>query len=138
MKTTLGRIALAALAAGCASSATESTRKDADGNYASTASYDALDREDFTAAMQAGLNDFDARLASLETQAEALGPDAVAEYHGCLDGLMQGRREFAAELERHHSMLADDWSDHREAVAEMYVDLREDLDAAYEEVVEEA
>ena len=138
MKTTLGLVALAALVTGCASNATDSIRRDADGNYASTANYDAMDREDFTAAMQAGLIDFDERLASLEVQAEVLGPDALEEYHGCLDGLMQGRREFAAELELHRSMLSDAWRDHREGVADMYVELREDLDAAYEDVVEEA
>jgi len=54
-----------------------------------------------------------------EPQAQALGPDAVA-----------GPREFAAELELHQAMVADDWSDHRETVADLYVDLREDLDAA--------
>jgi hypothetical protein len=138
MNTTLGLIALLALATACASNATNSTRRDVDGNYASTSSYDSMDREDFTAAMQAGLIDFDDRLASLKTEAEALGPDAIEEYHGCLDGLMEGRRAFVAELEQTRTMLADEWRDNREDLADRYVDLREDLDAAYEDVVEEA
>jgi hypothetical protein len=88
--------------------------------------------------MQDGLVDFDARLASLETQAVALGPDATEEYHGLLDDLMEGRRRFVAEVERHRSMLDADWRSHREDVAERYVELRESLDEAYEEVLEEA
>jgi hypothetical protein len=138
MKTAFGLIAVAALLTGCASDANNSVRQDAYGNYASTADYNAMERDEFTASMQAGLRDFDSRLASLETQAEALGPDAVEEYHGCLDKLMAQRREFAAEFERHRSLLADDWRSQRENVADMYVELREDLDEAFEEVVEEA
>ena len=137
MKTTFGLIALA-LAMGCAADANDSMRRDDYGNYSSTTRYDSLNRDDFTASMQAGLRDFDERLASLETQATALGPDAIEEYHGSLDGLMEQRRAFAAELEKHATMLDADWRDHREDVAEMYVALREDLDQAYEEVVEEA
>lgn len=138
MKTIFGLLALAALATGCASDANQAIRQDIHGHYASTASFDAMDRDDFTASMLAGMRDFDARLASLKTQAEALGPDAVEEYHGCLDALMEQRREFAAEVERHRSLLADDWQDQREDVAEMYIDLRDELDDAYEEVLEEA
>ena len=138
MKTTLGLIALAALVSGCASDASRTMQKDTYGNYASTAKYNAMERDEFTAAMEAGLRDFDTRLASLKSQAEALGPDAVDEYHDCLEELSEERRAFAAEIEKHRSMLADQWRDHREDVAEMYVDLRQDLDAAYEEVVEEA
>ncbi len=138
MKTTLGLIAVAALVTGCASDANNAVHKDVRGNYATTANYNAMDRDAFTAAMNAGLADFDTRLASLQTQAEALGPDAIEEYHDCLDGLMQQRRTCAAEIERHSAMLAGDWSDHREDVAEMYVDLRNSLDDAFDEVVEEA
>jgi hypothetical protein len=138
MKITFGLIVLAALMAGCASDANTSMRKDSRGNYASTSDYNSMQRGDFAAAMQDGLVDFDVRLASLKTQAEALGPDAVEEYHGCLDGLMEDRRLFVAEVNRHHSMLDADWRDHREDVAEMYVELRESLDEAYEEVLEAA
>jgi hypothetical protein len=138
MKNSIQLIVLAALVTGCASDANESMRKDPVGNYASTAKYNAMEREEFTAAMQAGLRDFDVRLASLKTQAEALGPDAVEEYTDYLAELSSQRREFAAEVEKHKTMLAEDWRDHREDVAEKYIDLREELDQAYEEVVEEA
>jgi hypothetical protein len=136
--TTLGLIALAALVTGCVADANKAQRQDAYGNYASTAKYNAMERDEFTLAMQAGLRDFDARLASLKTQAEALGPDAVEEYGECLEELTRDRAAFAAEVEKHRSMLADEWRAHREDVAEQYVDLRENLDEAYEEVVEEA
>jgi len=138
MKNFLGLVAAAAMATGCQSDANEAMRKDAYGNYASTATYNAMERADFAAAMKSGLRDFDAHLASLKLEADKLGPDAVKEYHGSLDGLMEGRRKFAAELERHDAMLADDWRGNREHVAEMYVDLREELDDAYKNVVDEA
>jgi hypothetical protein len=131
-------LALAALATACSHDADRVQQRDVAGNYASTAQYNAMEREEFDAAMAAGLRDFDLRLESMKLEAAALGPDAIEEYHGCLDNLMEGRRAFKAELERSRSMMADEWSDHREDVAEQYVALRENLDEAYEEVVEEA
>lgn len=138
MKIPFALLALAALATGCASDANDSMRTDKHGNYASTSQYQAMDRATFSASMQAGLRDFDLRLASLKTQAEALGPDAVEEYHSFLDSLMEARREFAATMQRHDALLASDWDDQREDVAEMYGELRDDLDQAFEEVLEEA
>jgi len=137
MKITLSLIALGAVLTGCASEANESMRKDTSGNYASTAKYNAMEREEFQAAMQAGLRDFDVRLTSLEAQAQKLGPDAMEEYFGDLEQLKEERQEFAAELEKHNTMLADEWRDHREDVADQYVELRESLDDTYDEVVEE-
>jgi hypothetical protein len=138
MKTMLGLIALGALIAGCASDANESMRKDTHGYYASTAHYNSMERDEFVAAMRAGMRDFDAKLASLQTQAAKLGPDAMEEYHGDLDELMEQRREFEAELEKHNAMLSEEWRDHREDVAERYLELRHSLDETYDEVVEEA
>jgi hypothetical protein len=138
MKPTLCLLGLAALAMACSHDADRVQRRDYEGNYASTAAYDSMDREEFDAAMQAGLNDFDFRLETLKQEAAALGPDALEEYHGCLDDLMEERREFVAEFEQLRSMMSDDWRDHREDVAEKYLALRENLDEAYEEVVEEA
>jgi hypothetical protein len=137
MKIHLGLIALLALAAGCLSDTKKSMQKDAHGNYATTANYNAMERDEFGAAMRSGLRDFDTRLASLKTEAEALGPASVEEYHDSLDELQEGRRVFAAEIERHDAMLAPEWRSHRESVAEMYEELREDLDDAYESVVDE-
>ena len=105
--------------------------------FISTAQYNAMERDEFQAAMQAGLRDFDVRMASLEAQAEKLGPDAMDEYFGDLEQLKEERRQFAAEFEKHNAMLADEWRDHREDVAEQYVELRESLDDTYDEVVEE-
>lgn len=138
MHKTLWMIAVAALATGCASDTHETTRTDPLGNYASTAQYNALERDDFTEAMEAGLRDFDTRLASLKVQAGNLGADALEEYHGHIDALMEQRRTFDAEVQRHRSMLSEEWRDHREDVAEMYVSLRESLDEVFEEVIDEA
>ena len=138
MRTTLWMIALAALATGCASDGHEATRTDTRGNYASTAEYSTLERADFTAAMEAGLRDFDTRLVSLKLQAENLGADALDEFHDHVDDLMEQRRVFDAELQRHRSMLAEDWREHREDVGEMYNSLRENLDEAFADVIDAA
>jgi hypothetical protein len=140
MKTTLfvTLLTLIPAVAGCASDADRTERRDVRGNYASTAHYNAMERDEFIAAMEAGLRDFDARMETLKQQATALGPDALDEYHGALDELMEERRAFEAEFTRHRAMLAEEWRDEREDVAEQYLALREDLDEVYEEVVEEA
>jgi len=138
MKTTLGLIVLASLVTACTSDAHKEMKKDVAGHYASTSQYNAMERDEFTAAMDAGLRDFDARLDALKVQAEKLGPDAIEEYHDHLDDLSRQRREFGAEVEKHRTMLADEWRKHREDVAEMYVDLRKSLDDAYEDVVDKA
>jgi hypothetical protein len=136
--TILAAALLAAFTAGCRSDASRAQTRDAYGNYASTANYNAMQRAEFDAAMDAGLRDFDERLHSMELEANALGPDALEEYHDHLDELMQKRRSFDGELARSRAMLEDDWRHHREDVAEKYVDLREELDDVYDEVVEEA
>ena len=135
---TTGILAAVALATACRSDASQAQVRDSHGNYASTAQYNAMAREEFDAAMDAGLRDFDVRLKSMELEANTLGPDALEEYHAALDDLMQKRRAFEGELARHRAMLDDDWRDHREDVADRYVHLREELDDTYEEVVEEA
>lgn len=135
---TTGILAVAA-GLGCHSSdASHSQVRDSHGNYATTAQYNAMAREEFDAAMDAGLRDFDVRLKSMELEANTLGPEALEEYHAALDDLMQKRRAFEGELARHRAMLDDDWRDQREDVAEAYVDLRDELDDTYEEIVEEA
>jgi hypothetical protein len=134
----LGLVVLASLATACASDAKKEMKKDVAGNYATTSQYNAMERDEFTAAMEAGMRDFDARLDALKVQADKLGPDAIKEYHDHLDDLAKQRREFGAEVEKHRTMLADEWRRHREDVAEMYVDLRKSLDDAYEDVVDEA
>jgi hypothetical protein len=138
MKPTLVLLTLAAFTAACAHDSDRVQDRDVRGNYASTSDYNAMERDEFNAAMEAGLRDFDLRLESMRQEAAALGPDAIEEYHAALDDLMEERRAFVAELERSRSMLADDWRDHQEDVAEQFIALRDELDEAYEEVVEEA
>lgn len=138
MKSTLALLALAAVATACSHDAERVQHRDIQGNYASTAKYNAMERDEFNAAMVAGLADFDARLESMKKEAVALGPDAVDEYQDAVEDLLLERKAFAAEFERHRAMMSDDWRSNREDVAEQYVELRENLDQAYEEVVEEA
>ncbi len=138
MKTTLCLIALGALMSGCSSESHEGVRKDVHGNYATIAQFNAMERDDFTAAMQAGMREFDQRLVSLQAQAEALGPDAMEEYADDLEDLTAQRRAFEAEVEKHDAMLGGEWRDHREDVAEQSIELRESLDDAFEDVVDES
>lgn len=129
----------AALVAGChTNDAARAQARDAYGNYQSTARYNVMERAEFDAAMDAGLRDFDERVHSMELEANALGPDAVEEYHDKLADLMEERREFDGELARSRAMLEDEWRKHREDVAEKYVDLREELDDVYDDIVDEA
>jgi len=137
MSRPLAVLALAALVAGCSSDKVNtSIRTDPTGNYATTANFNALERTDFTRAMHDGLADFDVRMKQLEEQAGKLGPAATAAYHDHIDELQAMRRAFAAELTRHDAMLADAWRDHREDVTDMYVDLRKELDDAFEDVID--
>lgn len=129
---------VAALGPACASDSEHYSKRDAHGNYATTPDYNSMDRYEFKSAMQAGLRDFDRRLADLNQQAENLGPDALEELHESLDDLKEGRRLFEADLARLDATVdEDEWEDLREDIAEDYEDLRELLDDVYEEVVEE-
>ena len=137
--TILAAALAAAFAAGChTNDSARAQARDPYGNYQSTARYNAMERAEFDAAMDAGLRDFDEKVHSMELEANALGPDAVEEYHDKLAGLMKERREFDGELARSRAMLEDEWRKHREDVAEKYVDLREELDDVYDDVVDEA
>jgi broad specificity phosphatase PhoE len=137
MFTLLAATTLSVLAGGCHSDSAALARRYMSGNFASTSDYDAMGRAKFTAAIKSGIRDFDEQLQSMEREAEALGPDAREEFYGDLEQLRDQRAEFAAEFERLSSMLDEDWRDHKETVAEMYMDLREALDDTFDEVVEE-
>jgi len=137
MKLALGLITVTLLGAGCTSDAERIRHVDVHGSYPTTADYNAMHRADFANAMNKGLIDFDQRLAMLSSQATALGPDALEEYHDALDGLLEQRRLFVAEIERHRAMLDVEWAERREEVAEMYIELREALDEVFEDVIDE-
>jgi hypothetical protein len=130
-------LVLCAATTGCRSDASRLTHTDAAGHYATTSDYDVLERQEFTAAIRAGIRDFDEKLLVLQREAEGLGPDAREEFHGDIEQLRDRRAEFAAEFERLGAMLDEQWVDHRETVAELYLELRDALDDTVDEVAEE-
>ena|SRR6187549_3365771 len=130
-------LALAALAllAGCPS--TEPTAQDRYGHYATTSDYRSMDRVQLTAAMDAGLADVDKRRVQLEARAQTLGQDAIDEYHDRESKLSRLRTEFVNELAKLRAALDKDWKDRREDTVDAFEDLRDSLDKAYEEVLDE-
>jgi hypothetical protein len=130
-------LVLCAATAGCRAEASRITRTDPVGYQTTTFDDDALDRREFTVAIRAGIRDFDDRLLVLRSEAEALGPDSREKFHGEIDQLHDRRAEFAAAFERHGAMLDEQWVEHRETVAELYLDLREALDDTFGEVAEQ-
>jgi hypothetical protein len=114
------------------------TTKDAHGNYATTSDYVAMNRNELMAAMDAGLVDVDRRKLELEQRAETLGQDAIDELHDREAELVEKRTKFVNEMARLRAALDADWKDRRDDVVDAFKDLREELDNAYEEVLEEA
>jgi hypothetical protein len=126
----------AALLAACTSQ--EPTARDAQGNYATTSDYGAMNRTELVAAMDAGLADVDRRKVELEQRAEVLGQNAIEELHDREAELTEKRTKFVNELARLRASLEADYPDRREDVVDAYENLRDELDNAYEEVLEEA
>jgi len=125
-----------ALLAGCSS--TEPTAQDRYGHYATTSDYRSMDRVQLTAAMDAGLADVDKRREQLEARAETLGQDAIDELHDREAKLSKLRTEFVNELAKLRAALDKDWKDRRDDTVDSFEDLRDGLDNAYEEVLDEA
>jgi hypothetical protein len=125
------------LAAACSSPRTNVTEKDSHGNYVTTSDYQSMDRTEFEASIKAGLKDFDRNLVDLRTRANELGGDALKEFSDWADKLAAKRTTVVSELERGDATLADDWPDQRQRTLDAYDSLREDLDEAFEDVLEE-
>ena len=128
----------AALLGGCSSPENPPTAHDAQGNFATTSDYDAMNRSQLIAAMDAGLADVDKRRLELEQRAEQLGPDAIEELHDREPKLSELRTNFVNEMARLKASLEPEYDDRREDVVDAYQDLRKGLDKAYEEVLEES
>lgn len=124
-------------AAACSSPRTNVTEQDAYGNYVTTSNYQSMDRAEFESAMRAGLENYDQLIADLRLRANELGGDALKEFSDWQEKLDGKRTTFVSELEKGHATLADDWGDQRQRTLDSYNDLRDCLDTAYEEVLEE-
>ena len=140
MKTTLITVSLlAALAAGCSSSAEHDrpTAKDASGNYATTSQYNAAYRSEFVTSIRAGLNDADQKTRQLESRATQLGQKAVNTLHEHLPVLTEKRTAVVNELARLEAALDTEWPARRADTESAYKDLRATLDKAYAKVLNE-
>jgi hypothetical protein len=133
---TLLAAAGAVLLAACTSQ--EPTARDSHGNYATTSDYAAMNRTELVAAMDAGLVDVDRRRVELEQRAQVLGQDAIEELHDREPELAEARTKFVNELARLRASLDADWKDRGDDTVDAFEDLRQELDNAYEEVLEEA
>ena len=136
MNRSLFALAALALLAGCSS--TEPTSQDRYGHYATTSDYRSMDRVQLTAAMDAGLADVDKRREQLEARAQTLGQDAIDELHDQEAKLSKLRTEFVNEIAKLRASLDADWKDRRDDTVDAFEDLRDALDNAYEEVLDEA
>jgi hypothetical protein len=135
IRTTL--VLASSLALVCACSSTPPTAQDAQGHYATTSDYHAMDRVQLTAAMDAGLADVDKRRAELEARAGTLGQEAIDELHEHEAKLSKLRTEFVNEMDKLRASLDKDWKGHREDTVEAFDDLRECLDKAYKDVLDQ-
>ena len=127
----------AMFAAGCGSPRQNMTLRDAQGDYITTSDYRAMARTEFFDAMDAGLDDFDARMEQLRKRANQLGGETLEEFAECEDDLAEERRDFENQLTIAENALDKDWPDQREETVDAYVELREALEEAYEDVLED-
>ena len=127
-----------ALLGACSSDEPKPTERDAYGNYATTSDYNAMTRAQLVAAMDAGLADVDRRQAELEQRAQTLGKDAIEELRDREPGLIEKRTKLVNELAALKASLDTNWKSHRDDVVDAFDELRESLDKAYEEVLEES
>jgi len=123
--------------ASCTSSPDEITMQDAQGNYITTSDFHSMARYEFFDAMEAGLRDFDNQVAELRSRANSLGGEALGEFADCEDELMEKRTDFESQMVIAQNALDEDWADERSETVEAYVDLREALSEAYEEVLDQ-
>lgn len=126
---------IAALGA-CTSTDSSVTTRDAAGNYVTTAEYEAMHRNEFFTAMQAGLDDFDQRFEALRERANDLGGSALGEFAEWTERLERQRADVRNALDKAEAALDDDWPKRRSEAVEAYEKLRNSLDEAYDEVLD--
>jgi hypothetical protein len=132
---TVSALGLTLVATACSSPEPRVTERDHRGNYATTSEYKSTQREEFAAAIRAGLKDYDQKRLQLEERATKMGQSVVERLHKHLPGLTEQRTRLMNELVRLDAALDKDWPDRRNDTQEAYDDLRAALDEAYADVL---
>jgi hypothetical protein len=137
MHTTLPSLLLIACAlSACKNDPQPVTLRDSQGNFVTTADYEAMDREQFIAAIDAGLADVDKQMGELRTRANELGGDSLKQFAECETALREDRTEVVNQLTIARNALDDKWAKERAATVETYMDLRENLAEAQKDVLD--
>lgn len=131
-----GCVLAACALSGCKSDSPRVTLRDSQGNYVTTADFEAMDREEFIKAIDAGLGDFDTQLDELRERANELGGDSLKEFAECEVELQEERTAVENQLTIARSALNDKWPEERAETVEVYMDLREDLTEAQKDVLD--
>jgi hypothetical protein len=120
----------------CKSDPPQVTMRDAQGNFVTTADYEAMDRKEFIQSIEAGLTDFDQQLGELRTRANELGGDSLKEFADCEGDLQEGRTTVVNQLTIARNALDDKWPKERSETVEAYMELRDNLAEAQKDVLD--
>ena len=108
MQLTFPSLFLAACAlSACQSNEPRVTLRDSQGNFITTAEFEAMDRDEFILAIEAGLVDFDKQLDELRTRANELGGSSLKEFADCERDLQEERTSTVNQLTIARSALND-------------------------------
>ena len=122
--------------AACSTTEPNVTIQDAQGNYITTSDYESMQRTEFIDAMKMGLRDFDSRMTDLRTRANELGGEHLSDFAECETELREARTNFESQLSIAENSMAGDWPEERSETVKAYQELREDLDEAFEDVLD--
>lgn len=120
----------------CKSSPTRVTLRDSQGNFVTTADYEAMDRAEFVKAIEAGLADYDAQMVELRKRANELGGDALSNFAERETDLRAERTTVVNQLTIAQNALNDQWPSERAETVEAYTELREELADAQKDVLD--
>ncbi len=120
----------------CKSDPPRVTMKDSQGNFVTTAEFEAMDREEFIESIEAGLSDVDTQMTQLRTRANELGGKSLKEFAECEGELQKQRTTVVNQLAIARNSLNDKWPKERAETVEVYMELREDLAEAQKDVLD--
>lgn len=133
----LSIVACLVTAACCSDSRSRTTDRDSDGHYATTSQYRSMERKPFLASMNAALLDHDRSVKELERRAKELGTAKVETMSEHTPTLAEKREVLVNKMMAVENSLDADYEDRREEAYEAYLELREALDEATDDVLDD-